>query len=145
MKEDVLQCLKKYGQRLDLEIAAEMRLPLATVRSRLAELSATGAVVMCSLTRYDGDKTIEALECRLSGPLCFEGGPFIGTPPSHFLPSSTSSSTSRILMIRCIAPEARVVGLGSRPAIGKSQRPPTVAVDDRARLRPALHCTSSRS
>ena len=67
MKEDVLQCLKKYGQRLDLEIAAEMRLPLATVRSRLAELSATGAVVLCSLTRYDGGKTIEAPECRLSG------------------------------------------------------------------------------
>ena len=67
MKEDVLQCLRKYGQRLDLEIAAEMRLPLATVRSRLAELSATGAVVLCTLTRYDGGKTIEALECRLSG------------------------------------------------------------------------------
>ena len=67
MKEDVLQCLKKYGQRPDLEIAAEMRLPLATVRRRLAELSATGAVVVCTLTRYDGGKTIEALECRLSG------------------------------------------------------------------------------
>ena len=67
MKEDVLQCLKKYGQRLDLEIAAEMHLPLATVRGRLAELSATGAVVMCSLTRYEGGRIIEALECRLSG------------------------------------------------------------------------------
>ena len=67
MKDDVLQCLKKHGQRLDLEIAAAMRLPLATVRSRLAELSATGAVVMCTLTRYDAGKTNEALECRLSG------------------------------------------------------------------------------
>ena len=67
MKEDVLQCLKKYGQRLDLEIAAEMRVPLAKVRSDLAELSATGAVVVCSLTRYEGGKTIEALQCRLSG------------------------------------------------------------------------------
>jgi predicted ArsR family transcriptional regulator len=67
MKEDVLNCLRKHGQRLDLEIAAEMRLPLATVRSRLAELGATGAVVMCSLTRYEDGKTIEALQCRLSG------------------------------------------------------------------------------
>lgn len=67
MKEDVLQCLKKYGQRLDLEIAAEMRLPLEKVRRGLAELGATGAVVMCSLTRYEGNKTIEALQCRLSG------------------------------------------------------------------------------
>ena len=60
MTADVLQCLKKHGQRLDLEIAAEMR-------SGLAELSATGAVVMCSLTRYEGGKAIEALQCRLSG------------------------------------------------------------------------------
>jgi len=67
MKDDVLQCLKKYGQRLDLQIAAELRLPLAKVRSGLAELSATGAVVMCSLTRYEDGRTIEALECRLSG------------------------------------------------------------------------------
>ena len=44
-----------------------MRLPLATVRGRLAELSATGAVVMCTLTRYEGDRTIEALECWLWG------------------------------------------------------------------------------
>ena len=27
---ETLQCLKKHGQRLDLEIATEMRVPLAT-------------------------------------------------------------------------------------------------------------------
>jgi predicted ArsR family transcriptional regulator len=64
---EVLQCLKKYGQRLDLEIAEEMRVPLATVRRRLTELSAAGDVVMCQLTRYDGGKTIEAWQCRVSG------------------------------------------------------------------------------
>ena len=64
---EVLQCLKKYGQRLDLEIAEEMRVPLATVRKRLTELSATGDVVMCTLTRYDAGKTIEAWQCRVSG------------------------------------------------------------------------------
>ena len=47
-----MQCLKKHGQRLDLEIAAEMRVPLATV---------------CKLTRYEGSKTIEAWQCRVSG------------------------------------------------------------------------------
>ena len=36
---DVLQCLKKYGQRLDLEIAKEMGVPLATVRQRLSDLN----------------------------------------------------------------------------------------------------------
>jgi hypothetical protein len=39
---EVLQCLKKYGQRLDLEIADEIRVPLATVRRRLTELSGPG-------------------------------------------------------------------------------------------------------
>ena len=39
---DTLQCLKKYGQRLDLEIASEMGVPLATVRRRLVSLAAKG-------------------------------------------------------------------------------------------------------
>ena len=64
---DVLQCLKKYGQRLDLELAEEMRVPLANVRGRLSELSARGLVILCALTRYEGTKTIEAWQCRVSG------------------------------------------------------------------------------
>jgi predicted ArsR family transcriptional regulator len=65
--QEVIQCLKKYGQRLDLEVASEMRVPLATVRKHLAELSAAGDVVMCQLTRFEGSKTIEAWQCRVSG------------------------------------------------------------------------------
>lgn len=64
---EILQCLKKYGQRLDLEIAKEMGLPLATVRQRLASLEATGAVIMCSLTRFEDGKRIDAWQCRVSG------------------------------------------------------------------------------
>lgn len=64
---EVLQCLKKYGQRLDTEIAEELRTPIATVRSRIAELRATGAVVTCKLTRYEGERAIEAWQCRVSG------------------------------------------------------------------------------
>jgi hypothetical protein len=33
----------------------------------LGELSAAGDVVMCQLTRYEGTKTIEAWQCRVSG------------------------------------------------------------------------------
>ena len=64
---DVLQCLKKYGQRLDLEIAHETGVPLATVRQRLAGLAATGAVITCTLTRFEKGKRIDALQCRVSG------------------------------------------------------------------------------
>ena len=64
---EVLQCLKKYGQRLDLEIAKEMGVPLATVRRQLVSLAASRAVIMCSLTRYEDGKRIDAWQCRVSG------------------------------------------------------------------------------
>jgi DNA-binding IclR family transcriptional regulator len=64
---EILDCLKKYGQRLDLEIARETGVPLATVRLRLADLAATGAVITCSLTRFEKGRRIDALQCRVSG------------------------------------------------------------------------------
>jgi len=64
---EILQCLKKYGQRLDLEIAKEMDMPLATVRERLVGLTETGAVIMCNLTRFENGKRIDAWQCRVSG------------------------------------------------------------------------------
>lgn len=64
---DVLDCLKKYGQRLDGEIAEELGLPLATVRIRLAGLAKTGQVITCLLTRFDKGNPVQSWLCRLSG------------------------------------------------------------------------------
>ena len=64
---EILQCLKKHGQRLDSELATETGIPLATVRQQIAELSATGAIITCNQTRFEHGKGIEALLCRLSG------------------------------------------------------------------------------
>jgi predicted ArsR family transcriptional regulator len=64
---ETLQCLKKYGQRLDFEIAKEIGVPLATVRQRLVALAATGQVITCNLTRFEGGKRINAWQCRVSG------------------------------------------------------------------------------
>jgi hypothetical protein len=64
---EILPCLKKYGQRLDLELAKETGVPLAEVRQRLAELSATGTIITCNLTRFEHGKRIDALLCRMSG------------------------------------------------------------------------------
>jgi len=64
---DILQCLRKHGQRLDLEIAKETGVPLATVRERLAGLAASGAVITCNLTRFENGKRIDAWQCRVSG------------------------------------------------------------------------------
>lgn len=63
----ILQCLKTHGQRLDLEIAKEMGIPLATVQQGLVGLAASGAVVMCKLTRFEHGKRIDAWQCRVSG------------------------------------------------------------------------------
>ena len=63
----VLQYLKKYGQRLDSEIAEATGIPLQTVRSTLNDLSARGDISRCSVTRYNKGKPVEAVLCRISG------------------------------------------------------------------------------
>ena len=64
---EILQCLKKHGERLNSELAKEMGIPLATVRQKVAGLAATGAVVTCNLTRFENGNRIEAWVCRASG------------------------------------------------------------------------------
>ena len=64
---EVFVCLKKYGQRLDIEIAKETGIPLDEVRTRLVALAATGAVTTCGLTRIAQGKRIDAWLCRVSG------------------------------------------------------------------------------
>jgi predicted ArsR family transcriptional regulator len=64
---ETLQCLKKHGQRLDLEIAGETGIPLATVRRQLTSLAAKREIIMCELTRYEDGKRIDAWQCRVSG------------------------------------------------------------------------------
>jgi hypothetical protein len=64
---DVLDCLRKHGQRLDLEIAKETGVPLEAVRETLNGLAATGAVILCTLTRFERGKRNDAWQCRISG------------------------------------------------------------------------------
>jgi predicted ArsR family transcriptional regulator len=64
---EILDCLKKHGQRLDLEIAKETGVPLDAVRERLVALASSGAVIMCKLTRFERGARIEAWQCRVSG------------------------------------------------------------------------------
>ena len=64
---EILDCLKKYGQRLDVEIAKETGVPLEMVRQRITALAATGAVITCNLTRFEKGQRMEAWQCRVSG------------------------------------------------------------------------------
>jgi len=64
---ETLQCLKKYGQRLDLEIAKEIRMPLATVRQHLAALVNSREAIVCKTIQFEKGKQIEAWQGRISG------------------------------------------------------------------------------
>jgi hypothetical protein len=55
---DILQCLQKYGQRLDSEIADETGVTLAIVRERFALLTGTGKVITYKLTRFENGKPV---------------------------------------------------------------------------------------
>jgi len=64
---DTLECLKKYGQRLDLEIARELRMPLATVRQHLTALAASRQAIVCKTIQFDNGRQFEAWQGRVSG------------------------------------------------------------------------------
>ena len=66
MKE-ILQFLKKHGERLDTEIAEAVGISLAKVRLQVLELSANGEIMTCHSTRFEKGNQIEGIRCRLAG------------------------------------------------------------------------------
>ena len=64
---ETLQCLKKHGQRLDLEIAKEMRVSLATVRQHLTILAESREAVVCKTIQFENGRRFEAWQGRVSG------------------------------------------------------------------------------
>jgi DeoR/GlpR family transcriptional regulator of sugar metabolism len=66
MKE-ILQYLKKHGERLDTDIAEATGISLATVHLQLAELVAKCEVVACHSIRFKKDKKIEGTIYRIAG------------------------------------------------------------------------------
>jgi len=63
----IINCLKKHGQLLDLEISEETGIPLSTVRFSLSDLSERGEISRCSVTRYDNGKPVKGSLCRIAG------------------------------------------------------------------------------
>jgi predicted ArsR family transcriptional regulator len=64
---ETLRCLKKHGQRLDLEIAKEMQVPLATVRRHLTALAESREAIVCKTIQFDKGRQYEAWQGRVSG------------------------------------------------------------------------------
>lgn len=63
----ILQYLKVHGERLDTEIAEATGISLTTAQIFLSELTANGLIMSCHLIRFENDKKIEGLTCRLAG------------------------------------------------------------------------------
>lgn len=64
---EILQYLKKHGERLDAEIALATGTSLAKVRLQLTELSAKREIMTCYSIRYEKGKKIEGIRCRITG------------------------------------------------------------------------------
>lgn len=64
---EILQYLKKHGERLDSEIALATGTSLAKVRLHISELSDKREVMTCHSIRFEKGKKIEGIRCRLTG------------------------------------------------------------------------------
>lgn len=64
---ETLQCLKRHGQRLDMEIAKETRMSLATVRQHLTALVERREAIVCKTIQFDKGVQFEAWQGRVSG------------------------------------------------------------------------------
>ena len=64
---EILQYLKKHGERFDSEIAAATGTSLAKVRVYLSELSDKREIMTCYSIRFEKGKKIEGTRCRISG------------------------------------------------------------------------------
>lgn len=62
----ILDFLKTNGPCLDSEIAAALKMPLASVRNQVANLSSSGDLICCSSIQFKAGTRIEGLSCRLS-------------------------------------------------------------------------------
>lgn len=63
----ILQHLRKYGERLDKDIAFATGIPLIQVKLILEKLTNQGAIISCSTIRFDKGKKIEGMLCRIAG------------------------------------------------------------------------------
>ena len=62
----ILDFLKTNGERLEIEIAKALQMPMALVQSQVSQLSSEGEVIRCRVTRYVDGKKVEGTSCRLS-------------------------------------------------------------------------------
>jgi len=65
--DEILQYLKKHGERSDTEIAEGIGISLADLHLQLAELASKNQVMLCHSTKFVKGKEIQATICRIAG------------------------------------------------------------------------------
>ena len=66
MNTSILKYLKANGEQLDAEIARALEIPIAQLQPIVEQLSASGDVICCKVTRFIDGQKIERTSCRLS-------------------------------------------------------------------------------
>ena len=66
MNSSILKFLKINGEQLDSEISQALGISMSKLAAQVAELSASGDVICCKVTRFIEGKKIEGISCRLS-------------------------------------------------------------------------------
>jgi hypothetical protein len=66
MNVNILNYLKANGEQLDMDIAAALGIPMPQLKTLVDQLSASGDVICCHVTRFIDGKKIEGTSCRLS-------------------------------------------------------------------------------
>ena len=66
MTAAILKYLKANGEQLDSEISQALNMSMTQLKNQVAQLSASGDVICCKVTRYIDGTKIEGTSCRLS-------------------------------------------------------------------------------
>ena len=64
---EILQYLKKHGEKLDSEIAVDTGISLAETHFHLSKLAAKNHIQVCHSIKFVNGKEISAIICRISG------------------------------------------------------------------------------
>jgi hypothetical protein len=67
--KSILEYLNKNGEKMDIEIAEATGVSLPVVKSKLRDLSLSGAVISCHVTRFANGVSIEGVSSRVSGTI----------------------------------------------------------------------------
>jgi hypothetical protein len=66
MNARILDYLKANSEQLDVDMAAALHIPMPELTAMIEQLSASGDIICCHVTRFIDGRKIEGTCCRLS-------------------------------------------------------------------------------